>query len=250
MTMVAGGFTAIPMNADRRKTMIKSVIFDLDNTLYDYDRSHVYGMKALSDYCGKNFHMSQEETEQCYRKANRIVIDRIGTDTASIHNRLIRTQCMLELIDRPLFPYALEMYHAYWDESIRQTMPSPGVLDFLKELKKRNIRTGIGTDMTAYIQYKRIEHIGAAPYIDFVVTSEEAGVEKPHYHLFELCAQKAGVRPEECIFIGDNVKKDIEGAWESGMKGIWYTQEKDPPEHRYFPVLRSFRNIDIDQFLE
>lgn len=230
--------------------MIKAVIFDLDNTLYDYDQSHVYGMKSLAEYCQNAFGMSAEETEQCYRKANRIVIDRIGTDTASIHNRLIRTQCMLELLGQPLFPHALKMYHAYWDESIRQTKPSPGVIDFLKGLKERNIRTGVGTDMTAFIQYRRIEQSGAAPYIDFVVTSEEAGVEKPDYHLFELCVQKAGVRPEECIFIGDNVKKDIEGAWESGLKGIWYTQEKDPPEKRYFPTLRSFRNVDLDEFLK
>ena len=80
--------------------------------------------------------------------------------------------------------------------------------------------------------------------------SEEAGVEKPHYHLFDICVEKAGVRPEECAFIGDNVKMDIEGAWESGLKGIWYTQEKEPPEHRYFPTIRSFRGIDVDEFLK
>ena len=85
---------------------------------------------------------------------------------------------------------------------------------------------------------------------DFIVTSEEAGAEKPHYHFFDICVEKAGVRPEECAFIGDNVRKDIEGAWESGMKGIWYTQEKEPPEHRYFPTIRSFRGIDVDEFLK
>ena len=117
------------------------------------------------------------------------------------------------------------------------------------ELRKRKIRIGIGTDMTAYIQYKKLEAIGAEVYIDFMVTSEEAGVEKPHYHLFELCVEKAGVRAEECAFIGDNVKKDIEGAWESGLRGIWYTQEKEPTERRYFPTLRSFAGIHVDDFL-
>ena len=104
--------------------------------------------------------------------------------------------------------------------------------------------------MTAYIQYKKLESLGAAPYIDFMVSSEEAGVEKPHPHLFEICVEKAGVQAVECAFIGDNVRKDIEGAWESGMKGIWYTQEKEPPEHRYFPTIRSFRGIDVDEFLK
>ena len=176
--------------------------------------------------------------------------DRIGTDTAAIHSRMIRMQCMLELLEQPLFPHARNMYHAYWDTFIEHIEPNPGVLKFMQELKKRNIRIGIGTDMTAYIQYRKLEAAGAAPYIDFIVTSEEAGIEKPHYHFFDICVEKAGVRPEECAFIGDNVKKDIEGAWESGLKGVWYTQEKEAPERRYFPTLRSFIGIDVDEFLK
>ena len=41
--------------------MIKAVIFDIDNTLYDYDKNHVYGMKALADYCESDFGKSEEE---------------------------------------------------------------------------------------------------------------------------------------------------------------------------------------------
>ena len=230
--------------------MIKAVIFDIDNTVYSYDENHVYGMQALAEYCTGAFGISREEMEKCYRKAGTIMVNRIGTDTAAIHSRMIRVQCMLELLGQPLFPHARNMYHAYWDTFIEHIEPNPGVLEFMQELKKRNIRIGIGTDMTAYIQYRKLEAAGAAPYIDFIVTSEEAGIEKPHYHFFDICVEKAGVRPEECAFIGDNVKKDIEGAWESGLKGVWYTQEKEAPERRYFPTLRSFIGIDVDEFLK
>ena len=113
----------------------------------------------------------------------------------------------------------------------------------MKELKKRKIRIGIGTDMTAYVQYRKLEAIGVTSYIDFIVTSEEAGVEKPHYHFFDICVEKAGVRPEECAFIGDNYKKDVEGAWNSGLRGIWYTQEKEPDMEIKYPVVRSFTEM-------
>lgn len=230
--------------------MIKAVVFDIDNTLYSYDKTHIYGMRALADYCESAFGICAEEMESCYKKAGKIMIGRIGTDTAAIHSRLLRTQCMLELLEKPLFPHAVNMYHAYWDTLIRQAQPSSGVLDFMRELKKREIRIGIGTDMTAYIQYKKLEAIGVAPYIDFMVTSEEAGVEKPHPHLFELCVEKAGVQAEECAFIGDNLKKDVEGAWNSGLKGIWYTQEKDPEQKTDYPEIRSFANVETDRFLK
>ena len=230
--------------------MIKTVIFDIDNTLYSYDKNHVYGMEALAAYCETAFGITAEKMKNCYSRAGRIMTDRIGTDTAAIHSRMIRVQCMLELLEQPLFPHARNMYHAYWDTFIEHIEPNPGVLKFMQELKKRKIRIGIGTDMTAYIQYRKLEAIGAAPYIDFIVTSEEAGIEKPHAHFFDICVEKAGVCAEECAFIGDNVKKDIEGAWESGLKGIWYTQEKEPEEQRRFPTLRSFTEIDVDEFLK
>lgn len=129
-------------------------------------------------------------------------------------------------------------------------LPVPGVIDFLKELKKRGVRTGTGTDMTAYIQYKKLESLGAAPYIDFMVSSEEAGVEKPHPHLFEICVEKSGVQAVECAFIGDNYKKDVEGACNSGLRGIWYTQEQEPEHETDYPIIRSFTKVDIDHFLK
>ena len=230
--------------------MIKAVIFDIDNTLYSYEHSHEYGMRSLASYCNRVFGVSEEETEECYKRANKIMMGRIGSETAAMHNRLMRMQCMLELWDKPLFPHTVNMYDRYWNASIEHSLISPGIIRFMQKLKERGIRIGIGTDMTAHIQFRRLEFLNLSPYIDFIVTSEEAGVEKPHYHFFDICVEKAGVRPEECAFIGDNVKKDIEGAWESGLKGIWYTQEKEPPEHRYFPTIRSFRGIDVDEFLK
>lgn len=93
--------------------MIKAVIFDIDNTLYDYDKNHICGMKALADYCESAFGVSGEEMKRCYKEAQRIMLDRIRTDTAAIHSRLLRMQIMLELWEKPLFPHALNMYHAY-----------------------------------------------------------------------------------------------------------------------------------------
>ena len=101
---------------------------------------------------------------------------------------------------RGKWPYAM----------IGHAKPCPGLLEFLQILKSRQIRIGIGTDMTASIQYKKLRKLGLAPFIDFIVTSQEAGVEKPHPHFFDVCLEKAGCLPEECAFIGDNRKKDVQ----------------------------------------
>lgn len=228
---------------------IKTVIFDIDNTLYSYDENHIYGMKAMEDYCKSAFGITRNEMDQYYKRAGQLVIKRIGSDTAAIHSRLLRTQCMLELMGQPLFPHARNMYHAYWDTLIRRSQPTKGAVEFIKELKRRNIRIGIGTDMTAYIQYKKLEALGVAPYVDFIVTSEEAGVEKPHPHFFALCVDKAKASAGECAFIGDSLKKDVEGASDNGLKGIWYTKEEEPQGEMKYPWIRSFTQVDIDYLL-
>ena len=43
--------------------MIKEVIFDIDNTVYDYDRGHVEGMRRMGDYVLEHFQVPREEFE-------------------------------------------------------------------------------------------------------------------------------------------------------------------------------------------
>lgn len=233
--------------------MIKCVIFDIDNTLFDYDRNHLIGMKALADYCQKHFQLSEEAMLSYYEKAQKTMEKRIGTDTAAIHNRLLRFQCMLELLSQPLFPHAVRMYHAYWDTFVAHAEPEPGIITFLENLKKHNIKIGIGTDMTAHIQYRKLERLQLFPYIDFIVTSEEAGIEKPNPHFFSLCVEKSTFSVDECAFIGDNIKKDVLGSRACGLKGIWYSQGSKNAsfsEYLEYPVIESFENINLEDLLK
>ena len=228
--------------------MTKTVIFDIDNTLYDYDSAHLSGMKALTAYCIKEFNISENQVLSCYGKAMKIISERIGTDSAAIHSRMLRFQCMTELLSQPLFPHVENMYHTYWNTMITDARPSPGIQKVLEDLKARHIRIGIGTDMTASIQFKKLEKFGFSSYIDFIVTSQEAGVEKPHPHFFEVCLEKAGCTADSCVFIGDNLKKDVQGACDCGLFGVWYSQERLPEKETKFPVITTF--TDLKKFLQ
>lgn len=220
--------------------MIKAVIFDIDNTLYDFDKANRYGMEVVREYCGRVFGLEEPRFQEYYRKAWKLGEQRVGTDTAAIHNRMIRFQCMMELLGEPLFPHAKELCRGYWDTVLANMEPSPGIVEFCQRLHEKQIRIGVGTDMTAYIQYRKLEELGLSSYIDMIVTSEEAGVEKPHPDFFGLCVEKCGCLAEECAFIGDSVKKDVEGAIAAGLHGIWYSQGKEPEPGLSYPVIRSF----------
>lgn len=201
--------------------MIRAVILDIDDTMYSFKRTHKKAMAALTAYIKEQFGVEPEKAETLLKKCLDIVTARTG-DCAAQHNRLIRFECFLEQIGCADHWKAIEMYHVYWDTLIDVMEPEPGLLSLVSRLKEKDIKLGVGSDMTAYIQYKKLRKLGVLPYLDFIVVSEEAGVEKPARKFFELCVEKAGCRPEECVFIGDNLKKDVIGAAACGLVGIWY----------------------------
>jgi putative hydrolase of the HAD superfamily len=132
---------------------------------------------------------------------------------------------MLESMGCALYPHALKMDEIYWDTLIEAATPSDGAVELLHQLKQQGLRIGIGTDMTARIQLRKLTELGMLPYVDFLVSSEEAGVEKPAPEFFARCVAKAGCESRECLFIGDNLKKDVFGALNAGWKAVWYCPE-------------------------
>lgn len=206
--------------------MIKAVLFDIDNTLYSYDKGHAVAWKALCSYVQENLGMDALTFERCHKEAAAIVEARLGADCASLHNRTLRYYILLENNKLPLH-HAVPMGELYWDTLIRSSRPAPGIMDCLPKLKEAGYILGIGTDMTIEYQLKKLEKLQMLPFFDFIVSSEEVNVEKPHRKLFLTCAMKAGVSPEECLFIGDSLKKDILGAKNAGMKALWFCPDAE-----------------------
>ena len=201
--------------------MIKAVIFDLDNTLYNFDAANEFGIRALAAYTEPVFGWDYPKMKDLYEESREKLTERMG-DVGSAHNRLLRFQNLLEEKKLPLHPHALEMAKVYWRGVLDNMVPAPGVREMMKELRGMGIRIGLGTDMTAYVQYEKMIRLGLLEYMDFIVSSEEAGTDKPGNAFFMLCARKAGCLPGECLFIGDNIVRDYGGAAAAGMQARWF----------------------------
>ena len=201
--------------------MIKAVIFDLDNTLYNFDAANEFGIRALAAYTEPVFGWDYPRMKDLYEESREKLTERMG-DVGSAHNRLLRFQNLLEEKKLPLHPHALEMAKAYWLGVLDNMAPSPGAREIMEELRRMGVRIGLGTDMTAYMQYEKLIRLGLMEYMDFIVSSEEAGTDKPGNAFFMLCARKAGCLPGECLFIGDNIVRDYGGAAAAGMQARWF----------------------------
>lgn len=206
-----------------------ATIFDLDDTLYDYDAAHAAAFRAAADYARQALGLSEEEFTALHRQADRTLREHTGGPCAADHDRLIRYQLMLEQIGKPL-AHAARMAERYWSVFLDAMEPVPGVRESLTALKAAGYTIGIGTNMTADYQFAKLERLELLELVDFLVTSEEAGAEKPDGRLFACCVAKAGCAPEECVFIGDDLEKDVLGARRAGLSPVWLSaQGEDIP---------------------
>ena len=219
---------------------LRAVIFDLDNTLYDYDAAHEAAFRTLCGYVEMTLGLSETDFRAVYDAIMQEQVTRSGGAYAAIHNRIIRFQMILERVGKPIL-YAPEMSDLYWAVFLSACQPVTGVRETLEALRKE-YAVGVGTNMTADYQFRKLQKLGLLDLIDFMVSSEEVSAEKPDKRLFDACAEKAGCRAAECVFVGDSVTHDIRGALDAGMWAVWLSP---PPGHPEIPVRlepeRAFR---------
>lgn len=204
--------------------MLRAVIFDVDNTLYDYDQANEQAFQAVTDYAQEILGIPAEDFPALHQEADELLRLRTGRLCAAIHSRLLRYQLVLEEAGRPL-RHARQMTERYWSVFLSAMEPDPAAAACLDQLKAAGYILGIGTNMTADYQFAKLERLGLLDKLDFVVTSEEAGAEKPEGRLFACCVEKAGCQAAECVFVGDNWEMDILGAERAGLRPVWLSAQ-------------------------
>ena len=104
----------------------------------------------------------------------------------------------------------------------------PEVMSVLNSLKSMGVRMGVISNTTnpRFMKENEMQAAGLKPYFEFAIYSSDTPYRKPHPSIFKLAIENLSMKPEEILFVGDNISLDVVGAKNVGMKSAWINRER------------------------
>lgn len=199
---------------------LRAVLFDLDNTLYRYEPCNGYGQKIAYAFLAKQLKQTVPAVEQAVNAARAEIHQRLNGQAAS-HSRLLYYHLAIEALTGKSNPsLAQRAEQVFWKAYFKHMKLRPGVLDLFKKLQAWNVKIAIVSDLTTEVQISKIRWLRIQRYIDVLVTSEEAGVEKPNPRMLQIALKKLGVTKQEVVLVGDSSHRDGGAAKRLGIPYI------------------------------
>ncbi|MEM8894025.1 MAG: YjjG family noncanonical pyrimidine nucleotidase [Bacteroidota bacterium] len=226
-------------------TKYKHLLFDLDHTLWDYDRNAAEMLTELyEEYdLAEKGNFSDREFVATFFEVNEKLWHDYNLGQISKH--VIRTKRFNMIFDKLHLP----LQHQPQDIDARYVHGCPekthtmafafDVLDYLSSTYQMHIITNGFND----VQSTKLEKSGLAPYFDHVITSESCGAKKPAARIFEYTLEKIAADKSECIMIGDNLNTDIQGAINANIDQVYYNPTGKPHDHKVTMEINSLSDL-------
>ena len=144
-------------------------------------------------------------------------------------------------ITRQLLDYELTMHFEYID----------GVVDFMKELRKKGVKLAIVTSSNdAKMANAYREHPELKTMVDFIVTADRVTHSKPHPECFLHGAEMLGVERDNCIVFEDSFH-GIEAGNRAGMKviGLATTNSAEAIADKCALVIPDFTDLSVEKMM-
>jgi len=206
----------------------KSLFFDLDHTLWDYEANAAETLADLYD----EYRLEEILNSGCRHFTDVFfeVNDRLWDqyDRGLIHKSVIRHDRFNEIFKAfgvENQKTAHEVNAAFIKNCPYKTNTVPGAIDLLKELRP-NWSIHIITNGFKEVQWIKLNKSGLSEFVDKVFISEELGVKKPDPVFFSKVLTATQSATRDSLVIGDNLNTDIKGARESGIDHVFFNPKK------------------------
>jgi|ERR1700733_13162897 len=227
--------------------MLKAVLFDLDDTLFDHRHSSREALSVLqSEYLeigGVNMDELEAANLEILNSIHVEVLAGTITPDQAREKRfgIILAKYGVVASSEKLRDLAVH-YRSKYQLSRRAV---PGAKELLHALRHRSLKTAIISNNLVEEQMDKLQHCELLNLLDSLTISEEAGFAKPDPRIFEIALDRLQCKPDESIMIGDSWENDILGARNAGISSIWYNCYLTELPDTSFSEIRSLEDSEF-----
>jgi putative hydrolase of the HAD superfamily len=205
--------------------VVRAVLFDLDDTLFDHRhcaRAALEGVYATHEpwraIAFDDFERAHGEfLEELHAH---VIAGRMSIDDAR-RERFRRLFGLTgETVDEGSVRRAAAAYRECYMSARRAV---DGAVALLPRVRAR-AKLGIVSNNLLEEQQQKLRDCGLTPHVDALVVSETAGVSKPDPRIFRIALAELDVRVEDAVMVGDSWSADVMGARAAGMRPIWFNR--------------------------
>lgn len=241
--------------------MIRGLIFDINGTVTDIltneEQNDLY--RVVSNFLiYQGVFVPPEELRRLYFDINK----RQRLDGKERYPEYDAVELFAEIIDNAATGYTgrlpkkktkllpeitAELFRA---ASLFQLKLYPDVKKTLKRLKKKYRLAAVSDGQSLWAKAE-LNAVGLEDFFDPLLVSSDFGYRKPDRRLFKKALKKMELTPEEVIFIGNDLYRDVYGANETGIKSIFFKSNQG--DHTYLsakPNRTIFRFSDLEEAVE
>lgn len=234
--------------------MLSTIIFDLDDTLLWDKKSIQTAFDKTCEYAATKYDLDPKKLEEAVRKNARALYESYETYDYTVLIGINPFEGLWGTFDDPTdsFQKMKEIVPTYrkdaWTKGLKELGIDDEALGFklgerfveerkkspflyedtlsvLDELKDKYQLVLLTNGSPSLQKLKLSISPEIPPYFDHIIISGEFGRGKPDPSLFEYMMEKAGIKAEEGIMVGDNLNTDILGSSRVGMKNVWINRE-------------------------
>jgi putative hydrolase of the HAD superfamily len=222
----------------------RHLFFDLDNTLWDFQRNsdavldalyeeHALGERGVPNSVAfkERYHVHNEQAWKSYREGR--------TDAQRLRwERYHRTLDDFGCRDRNL---ALQLSAAYLENLAQQAHLIEGTEALVQALLPRYV-LHIITNGFEEVQQGKMKRSGLDAHFQTLTAADTAGATKPDPRIFEHALKQAGAEPGESLYVGDH--PEVDGASEAlGIAFAWFNPKRSPNHYGHTRDLEKLEDL-------
>tara|TARA_Y100001970_G_scaffold74956_1_gene94992 strand:- start:2476 stop:3186 length:711 start_codon:yes stop_codon:yes gene_type:complete len=233
---------------------IKAVLFDLYGTLAGFEPSRfLIQSQVVKKY---NLFLTQQGVSKGYFLADKFMAEQNAVKPVRSMNQIEKEMFFARYEQLVLSGDALDVNLDLCKKIFKELQQVsysmvlyPDVIDSLIKLKSLNFKLGLISNMDK-LGSELLNEFKLSEYMDICVTSKEANVEKPDPQIFNLALSKLNIKPEEAIYVGDQILSDVEGASNAGMTPVLLDRENSHVNYENLKVtnLEDFIRLLFTQY--